>query len=158
MYQQHGAVPDILTTAKGLGGGIIPNAAMLMAPQVKAWFLDSEFPHMSTFGGSELGCVATAAVCDITSRPDFVHSVSQLIEQFREGFAGAPFRVNQIGLCMGLFSETLDSYEMTRRLFAAGILVLPAHYAPHAIEFRPILTLGADQADAIIGTVRNVLG
>jgi putrescine aminotransferase len=158
LWQQQGIVPDIVTTAKGLGGGIVPNAALLMAPAIKDWFLDTGFPHMSTFGGNELGCVATAAVCDITSRPGFRANVLRLIEQFREGFAGAPFRVNQVGLCMGLFSETMNSHEMTRRLFEAGILVLPAEYEPQAIEFRPILILDENQAEAIIGIVRDVLG
>jgi len=158
LWQQQDVVPDIMTTAKGLGGGIIPNAALLLAPAIKDWFLDTEFPHMSTFGGNELGCVATAAVCDITSRPEFVANVQRLIEQFREGFANARFRVNQVGLCMGLLSDTLTSYEMTRKLFAAGVLVLPAHYAPDAIEFRPILTLVEEDAESIIATVRDVLG
>lgn len=158
LWQQQGVIPDIMTTAKGLGGGIIPNAALLMAPAIKEWFLDCEFPHMSTFGGNELGCVATAAVCDITSRPEFVANVHRLIEQFREGFANAPYRVNQVGLCMGLFSETMDAYAMTRKLADAGILVLPAHYEPRAIEFRPILILDEKEAETIIRTVRDVLG
>jgi putrescine aminotransferase len=157
-WQQQGVVPDIMTTAKGLGGGIVPNAALLMAPAIQDWFLDTGFPHMSTFGGNELGCVATAAVCDITSRPGFRANVLRLIEQFREGFANAPFRVNQVGLCMGLFSDTMDAHEMTRRLFEAGILVLPAEYERHAIEFRPILILDQSQAESIIRTVRDVLG
>jgi putrescine aminotransferase len=158
LWQQQGVIPDIMTTAKGLGGGIIPNAALLMAPAIKEWFLDCEFPHMSTFGGNELGCVATAAVCDITSRPEFVANVHRLIEQFREGFANAPYRVNQVGLCMGLFSETMDAYAMTRKLADAGILVLPAHYEPRALEFRPILILDEKEAETIIRTVRDVLG
>jgi acetylornithine/succinyldiaminopimelate/putrescine aminotransferase len=158
LWQQQGVVPDIVTTAKGLGGGILPNAALLMAPAIKEWFLDTEFPHMSTFGGNELGCVATATVCDITSRPEFGAKVLRLIEQFREGFADAPFHVNQVGLCMGLFSETMGSHEMTRKLFEAGILVLPAEYERRAIEFRPILILDENQAEAIVRTVRDVLG
>jgi acetylornithine/succinyldiaminopimelate/putrescine aminotransferase len=158
LWQQQGVVPDIVTTAKGLGGGIVANAALLMAPAIKDWFLDTEFPHMSTFGGNELGCVATATVCDITSRPEFSKNVLRLIEQFREGFANAPFHVNQVGLCMGLLSESMDSYEMTRKLFALGILVLPAHYDPHAVEFRPILILNENEAETIIKTVRGVLG
>ena len=158
LWQEQGVRPDIVTTAKGLGGGILPNAAALMEPEIKAWFLDSEFPHVSTFGGSELGCVATAAVCDITSRPEFSANVRRLIEQFREGFENAPFKVNQVGLCMGLLSDSMDSYEMTRRLAAAGILVLPAHYEQRAVEFRPVLILDEGEAESIIGTVRDVLG
>jgi len=158
LWQQQGVLPDIMTTAKGLGGGIMPNAALLMAPTIKDWFLDTEFPHMSTFGGNELGCVATAMVCDITSRPDFSNNVLRLIEQFREGFASAPFRVNQVGLCMGLRSGSMDALEMTRKLFAAGVLVVPAHYAPRTIEFRPVLILDESEAETIIRTVRDVLG
>jgi 4-aminobutyrate aminotransferase-like enzyme len=59
---------------------------------------------------------------------------------------------------MGLFSDTMDAHEMTRRLFEAGILVLPAEYERHAIEFRPILILDQSQAESIIRTVRDVLG
>ena len=66
--------------------------------------------------------------------------------------------VNQVGLCMGLVSETMSAFEMTRRLFAAGILVLPAHYDSHAIEFRPILILRENEAETIIRIVRDTLG
>jgi acetylornithine/succinyldiaminopimelate/putrescine aminotransferase len=59
---------------------------------------------------------------------------------------------------MGLFSETMDAYAMTRKLADAGILVLPAHYEPRAIEFRPILILDEKEAETIIRTVRDVLG
>jgi len=158
LWQQQGVIPDIMTTAKGLGGGIVPNAALLMAPAIRDWFFDTAFPHMSTFGGNELGCVATAAVCDITSRADVSNNVLRLIEQFREGFSNAPFHVNQVGLCMGLLSAEMDSHEMTRKLFAAGVLVLPAHYEPRAIEFRPVLILDENEAETIIRTVRDVLG
>ena len=59
---------------------------------------------------------------------------------------------------MGLLSDSMDSYEMTRRLAAAGILVLPAHYEPRAVEFRPVLILDEGEAESIIGIVRDVLG
>lgn len=157
-WQQQDITPDIVTTAKGLGGGILANAAVLMAPAVKDWFFDTEFPHSSTFGGNELGCIATTTVCDITARPTFQANVLQRIQQFKEGFKGASFRVNQNGLCMGLVSDSMTNVEMTQRLFAAGIMVIPATYDPHAIEFRPILTLTDNQADSIIRIVRSTLG
>ncbi len=59
---------------------------------------------------------------------------------------------------MGLFSDTMDSHEMTRRLFEAGVLVLPAEYERRAVEFRPVLILDENQAETIIRTVRDVLG
>ena len=158
LWQEQGIMPDMLTSAKGLGGGIIANAALLMAPAVKDWFIAADFPNVSTFGGSELGCVATSAVCDLTSSADFTNNVRRLIEQFREGFANAQFKVNQVGLCMGLLSDSMDSFTMTRKLADAGVLTLPAHYQPNAIEFRPVLILDEHEAETIISKVRNTIG
>lgn len=157
-WQQQGIVPDVVTTAKGLGGGIIPNAAVLMAPEMKEWFLDTKFPHASTFGGNELGCVATAKVCDMTMASGFLEHVVSLARQFREGFERAPFRVNQNGLCMGLVSDQMDHIEMTKKLFDAGILVIPAEYDRRTIEFRPMLILDEYEAEEIIRVIRDTLG
>ena len=156
-WQQQGIVPDIITTAKGLGGGIVPNAAILMAPELKAWFLDTAFPHASTFAGNELGCVATHKVCELTMAPGFLERVRSLSQQFSEGFRSAPFKVNRNGLCMALVADGMDHLDMTRRLFAQGILVIPAEYHPHAVEFRPVLLLSENEAEQIIGLVRKGL-
>lgn len=157
-WQQLGFVPDIVTAAKGLGGGIVANAALLMAPEMKDWFLDTTFPHASTFGGNELGCAATAKVCDITMAPGFSDNVNRLAQQFREGFRGAPFQVSQNGLCMGLISDDFDHIEMTKRLFDAGVLVIPAEYDSRIVEFRPVLIIDEDEADVIIRIIRDTLG
>ncbi|MBT8079283.1 MAG: aminotransferase class III-fold pyridoxal phosphate-dependent enzyme [Gammaproteobacteria bacterium] len=157
-WQQQGIVPDVTTVAKGLGGGIVANAAVLFAPEMRDWFLDTTFPHASTFGGNELGCVATAKVCDLTMAPGFLEHVSSLAEQFQQGFRGAPFELNQNGLCMGILAEGPDQIAMTKKLFDAGILVVPAEYDARAVEFRPVLVLSEDEANEIIKVIRDTLG
>ena len=59
---------------------------------------------------------------------------------------------------MGLFSGRMNNVEMTKRLFDAGIMVIPASYDAQAIEFRPIPILKQDEADEIIKIVRTTLG
>jgi len=157
MWQTAQVRPDIVTTAKGLGGGIVPNAAVLMSRKLRDWFVETPFPHSSTFGGNELGCIATQVVVQETMDPAFVANTGRLIEQFAEGLRDAPFTVSQNGLCMGLTSTTLDNVAMTRRLFDAGILVVPAEYAPNTIEFRPVLVLNETEAETIISGVRDAL-
>ena len=157
-WQHHGIVPDIVTTAKGLGGGILANAAVLLAPEMKEWFFDTAIPHSSTFGGNELGCVATAKVCDLTMAPGFLDHVNALAVQFAEGLRGGPYRINQHGLCMGILSEEMGKMEMTARLFEAGIFTVPAWYTDGGVEFRPILTLTGNEADEIIGIFRDAVG
>lgn len=157
-WQQQGIVPDVVTVAKGLGGGIVPNAAVMFAPAVRDWFFDTAFPHASTFGGNELGCVAAAKVCDLTLAPGFLEHVNALAIQFREGLRGAPFELNQNGLCMGLIAEGPEHIEMTKRLFDAGILVVPAEYDARAVEFRPVLVISENEANEIIRIIRDTLG
>ena len=157
-WQQLGILPDMVTVAKGLGGGVMSNAAVLMAPEVGDWFLDTDMPHDSTFGGNELASIATSAMCDVTSKTAFNQKVALLIEQFRSGFRGAPYRVNQIGMCMGLIDERMSNSDMTRKLFDAGIVTVPASHNPHAVIVRPVLVLREAEAETIIKTVRNALG
>ena len=59
---------------------------------------------------------------------------------------------------MGLLSDSMDSFTMTRKLADAGVLTLPAHYQPNAIEFRPVLILDEHEAETIISKVRNTIG
>ncbi len=157
-WQQQGVVPDVVTIAKGLGGGLLANAAVLLAPPIKEWFHDSLYPHSSTFAGNELACVITSKVCEMIMAEGFLDHVRALAEQFKQGFCGAPFKVNQNGLCMGLISNGEDNVTMTRKLFEAGVLAIPAKYDSRAIEFRPILVLSQEEANQIISIVRDTLG
>ncbi len=68
-----------------------------------------------------------------------------------------PFQLNQIGMCMGIVSKKWTAVEMTRRLFERGVMVIPATYDEHAIEFRPVLVLEDAEADEIIRIVRDAL-
>ncbi len=157
-YQSEGeAVPDLLTTGKGLSGGVYPITATLMTARVHAFFDDHPFVHISTFGGAELGCAAACAVLDVTDDA-LLARVRSLAARFAEGFADAPFDLRQRGLFMGLaFDDPGGGVDATQRLIRSGVFAIFANNDPSVVQFLPPLTITDGEADDLIATVRAAL-
>jgi acetylornithine/N-succinyldiaminopimelate aminotransferase len=98
-YQMYGVTPDILSTAKGLGGGF-PVAAMLTTEKVaKSLGIGT---HGSTYGGNALACAVAQRVIDTVSQPDILKGVGARSERLRK-------RMMDIGERYGIFSEVRGS-------------------------------------------------
>ena len=103
-YEQYGVVPDILTTAKGLGGGF-PVAAMLTTAKVGASLAFGT--HGSTYGGNPLACAVAYAALEEVSSPAVLANVNARSQQLREGLEGMARRyglfdqVRGMGLLLG---------------------------------------------------------
>jgi putrescine aminotransferase len=155
-FQQEGIRPDLLTTGKGLSGGVYPITATLMTPEVHAFFDDHPFVHISTFGGAELGCVAALAALDVIEAPGFLDRVRSLGERFATGFAGLPFALRRRGLFMGLkFAGDGDGMLAARDLIAAGVFAVFANNDTSVLQFLPPLTVSDADVDEIIAIVRS---
>src|SRR5690554_524185 len=94
-YQMYDVVPDILSSAKGLGGGF-PVAAMLTTAKVAASF--SVGTHGSTYGGNALACAVAQKVVDTVSQPDILKGVKVRSGLLRKGMM-------DIGKRYDVFSE-----------------------------------------------------
>lgn len=94
-YQMYDVTPDILTTAKSLGGGF-PVGAMLTTAKVAASL--GLGTHGSTYGGNPLACAVAQKVIDTVSQPDILKGVKARSERLRTGLMA-------IGERYGVFSE-----------------------------------------------------
>jgi putrescine aminotransferase len=158
-HEQEGVSPHVLVTSKGLGGGIYPVGATLLDAEPFGWFTEEFASHVSSFGGSELGCVVAAEVCDIVAEPGFLEHVRALGKRFADAFAGAPFALRQRGLTMGLdLGVEGAAFEALRTLLDAGVFAFPAAYDTAVVQFKPPLILTLDEADEIAALVRGALG
>lgn len=103
-YEQFGVVPDVLTTAKGLGGGF-PVAAMLTTDEIAASL--SFGTHGSTYGGNPLATAVALAAVDEIARPETLANVRARGEQIRDGVQSIAQRyglfdgVRGMGLLLG---------------------------------------------------------
>lgn len=157
--QQEDVVPDAIVTGKGLSGGIYPIAATMLERELFAWFTQDFASHVSTFGGSELGCVAASTVIDIVSRPGFLDHVRAVAQIFTDAFSDAPFGVRQRGLTMGLETGTEGgAFDAWKRLFDEGVFAFPAAHDTSVVQFKPPLILTVEQARDVAARVRRALG
>lgn len=86
-YMAYGVIPDILTTAKGLGGGF-PISAMLTTAAIAASL--NVGSHGTTYGGNPLGCAVANAALEIFSNPEVLAGVRRKHEVFMTGLPDQP--------------------------------------------------------------------
>ena len=123
-YMQYGIQPDVVTTAKGLGGGL-PIGACLMGEKVEAVLGFGD--HGSTFGGNP---VCAAGACSILSRIDdaLLDDVKKKGEYIRVSLEGAVGvkSVSGLGLMIGIEPENKPAGEIVKKCMQNGVLCLTA--------------------------------
>jgi len=155
-FEQAGIVPDILTLAKGLGGGVAIGA-MLAVEQVAASF--GPGTHGSTFGGNPLACTAALTVLDVIESEQLLANVQQRGEQLRCGLQAMARRhpvicdVRGQGLLIGA-ELSIEAAPLIAAARAEGLLILMA--GPHVLRFLPPLNITADEVDAALAIVEAV--
>jgi acetylornithine/N-succinyldiaminopimelate aminotransferase len=158
-YEHLGIEPDILTSAKGLGGGI-PIGAML-AKKFCDVFQPGE--HASTFGGNPFACGVALAVCETLEKENILANVQARGEQLRNGLqklaSKYPTYIREVrgwGLINGM--ELHENIELTasdvvNAAINEGLLLVPA--GPKVIRFVPPLIVTAGEIDTALEKVDN---
>ena len=86
LYEHEKVVPDFMVLGKGMSAGIYPITTCSYKPFIeKAVFKDDPFIHISTTGGSDLGCVIACEMLDIQSDPKFLKHVTEMGKLFGKG-------------------------------------------------------------------------
>jgi acetylornithine aminotransferase len=147
-FEHDGLVPDALTLAKGLGGGL-PIGAILIHPKRATLFAPGA--HGTTFGGNPVACAAGNAVLDVLERDALVPKAARLGERFmaevREQGQEAGIGARGRGLLVGVPLSSPNAPKAVEALRGKGILVGQAgksvlRIAPPLIVFEDDL-LGA---------------
>lgn len=156
-YQHSDILPDLVTTAKGLGNGV-PIGVCLARGKAASLFQPGN--HGSTFGGNPLSCAAANAVLDEFERLDIVnHAASMgtyLLDRFNKALLGDN-RVKEIrgkGLMLGI-ELTSPCPDMTQRAFDQKLLINVT--ADSVIRLLPPLIINQEEADRIIDTLCELI-
>lgn len=150
-YQQYGITPDIVTTAKGLGGGL-PIGAVLFGEKLQ----DTMTPgsHGSTFGGNP---VVAAGACSIVERidDDFLSEVQRKSEKIRTALAKVKGvkSISGMGLMLGIETDK-PAGEVATACLANGLLILTAKTK---LRLLPALNISDAELDEGLEILKGVL-
>ncbi|MFF2008842.1 acetylornithine transaminase [Streptomyces sp. NPDC058195] len=156
-HQAHqGVEPDVVTLAKGLGGGLPIGATVAFGP---AAGLLKPGQHGTTFGGNPVACAAGLAVLDTLAADGALDRVKRTGEKIRAGVEalGHPLvsHVRGSGLLLGIVLTEPLAPQAQRAAQGAGILVNAP--APDVLRLMPPLIIGEAEADALLHALPAVL-
>ncbi|WP_250279985.1 acetylornithine transaminase [Frankia sp. Cppng1_Ct_nod] len=157
LHQAEGVVPDVVTLAKGLGGGLPIGACIGFGP---AGRLLRPGDHGSTFGGGPVVCAAALAVLDTIERDGLIANAVAVGQGLADGIrgAGAPGVVGVRGrglwLAIELDSPFAGAVETAAR--EAGFLVNAV--AANAVRLAPPLVLSAAEAGEFVAALPAIAG
>ncbi len=149
--QQAGVDPDIMSVAKGLGGGFPVGACLATARAAVGMTAGS---HGSTFGGNPLAMAAAEAVLDVMLTPGFLETVAhqsallrERLEQLCARFSSVIESVRGLGMMLGLKCR-LPNTELQSALLANGLLTVGA--GDNVVRLLPPLIIGEAEIDEAI--------
>ncbi|MFV0130787.1 acetylornithine transaminase [Streptomyces sp. HMX112] len=155
-HQAHGVEPDVVTLAKGLGGGL-PIGAAIAFGETAGLFRPGQ--HGTTFGGNPVACAAGLAVLDTLAADGALDRVKRLGERFREEIEALDHplvsHVRGAGLLLGIVLTEPLAPQTQQAAQDAGLLVNAP--APDVVRLMPPLILGDDEADAFLRALPGVL-
>lgn len=150
-YQQYGITPDIVTTAKGLGGGL-PIGAVLFGEKLQNTMTPGS--HGSTFGGNP---VVAAGACSIVERidDDFLSEVQRKSEKIRTALAKVKGvqSISGMGLMLGIEADK-PAGEVAKACLANGLLILTAKTK---LRLLPALNISDAELDEGLEILKGVL-
>ncbi|MGV9788716.1 acetylornithine transaminase [Streptomyces sp. NPDC003435] len=156
-YQAHeGVLPDVVTLAKGLGGGL-PLGATLAFGRTADLLQPGQ--HGTTFGGNPVACAAGLAVLDTIEDEDLLAGVKRQSEALRAGIEalGHPLidHVRGAGLLLGIVLTGPHAARAQAAAQEAGFLVNAP--APDVVRLMPPLNLRDDEVDAFLQALPGIL-
>jgi acetylornithine/N-succinyldiaminopimelate aminotransferase len=153
-YQQTDVVPDAITAAKALGGGL-PIGALIAGPRLADVFAAGD--HGSTFAGGPVICSAALAALDIVDDPALLQHVRDLGERLAAGLQELPHVLAVRGRGLMLACELdVAAPELVRRLLLEQRLVANAT-GPTTLRLLPPLVLDEADVDEALRRLRTAL-
>ena len=154
-YEQYGVKPDVVSMAKGLGGGVPVGA--VMASEICADVLGAG-THGTTFGGNPFCCAAARTVLSVVNKPEFLKEVQRKGDYLKNAILAIGSdkikTVRGMGLMLGIVVDKESRAEMVNRLLEKGVLALTA--GEETIRLLPPLVISYEEMDSAVAVMKEV--
>jgi acetylornithine/succinyldiaminopimelate/putrescine aminotransferase len=165
--EHYDVIPDIMFTAKSISGGLFPNGAVVYrdSAPLRDYVEANPLFHFSHSGGTDLGCIVSAAVLDYIIENRLWEHAFEMGERFKDGLVKI-WRENEdcvrevrgLGLMIGIEYE----YEFIGALMAEclarqGVWAVYSGNAPQVMRFQVPLTVSSDEIDELLARIRKAV-
>ncbi len=154
-YEQTGVVPDVITSAKALGGGL-PIGALITGPKLADTFQPGD--HGSTFAGGPVACAAALVALELCSDPALLAHVRAMGERFAAALAELPFVASVRGRGLLVGAELVagcSAIELAHRALLEQRLVVNAT-GPSSLRMEPPLIVTEEQIDEALARLARL--
>ncbi len=159
-FQKYGVVPDILTLAKALGGGMPLGAMVTSSSRMKCWQTDPPLGHITTFGGHPVCCAAALASLKLLLEKDWVGEVERKSKKIHDALISHP-AVKEIRAAGLLIAVDLGDADKAKKvlylLLDEGVLTDWFLFQPTSFRIAPPLCISDEEIDLGIEAVRRAL-
>lgn len=158
-YEHFGIEPDIITLAKGLGGGL-PIAAFMASDEIAAAFEPGD--HGTTFGGGPVVCAAALAAIDVLTGDDLIGNAAEVGKYFKAGLLELQTNeamisdVRGMGLMLAIELSEEIAYQVVLKMLERKIVI--GYVGKKILRFLPPLTITMDDVDDVLTSLKFALG
>lgn len=160
-------MPDIMATAKSLGGGVMPVSSVTTTEEIfKPMMYPNPFMHTTTTGGGALACAAAIAAINVTLRDRLWESAAtkgtylkEKVEEIAAEFPQLYQKITGKGLLIGQHFHTPDiGYKVAAELFKRGLLVAGTLTSAQTIRIEPPLIIEQHEIDEGLNRLNDAVG
>jgi putrescine aminotransferase len=159
--------PDIIATAKSLGGGVMPVSSVTTTEDIfKPMMYPNPFMHTTTTGGGALACAAAIAAINVTLRDRLWEGaatkgayIKEKVGELAEEFPQVYEKITGKGLLIGQHFRTPElGYKVAAELFKRGLLVAGTLTSAQTIRIEPPLIISQEEIDEGLNRLNDAVG
>ena len=152
-YQNYGIKPDVVTSAKGLAGGLPMGACLCVE---KLGNVMTAGTHGTTFGGNPIACAAAKEVLSRVATEDFLKEVNEKGEYIREKLKTMAnvSEVRGMGMMIGIVTEKENAKDIAKKCVENGLLILTAK---NLLRLLPPLNITYQEIDRGLNILKKVM-
>jgi acetylornithine/succinyldiaminopimelate/putrescine aminotransferase len=158
-FEHFGVFPDILCTAKALGGGLPLGAFISDKEMMKTLTFNPMLGHITTFGGNPVACAAAVATLEVITAPDFLEKIEQkgaLFEQLIKH--NAIQEIRRKGLLFAFEFETeAEVYAIVEECMNQGVICFWFLSCPNSFRIAPPLTITIEEIEKVCVIINQAI-
>lgn len=159
-FEKYGVVPDILTLAKALGGGMPLGALVASSELMEAWQSNPPLGHITTFGGHPVSCAAALAALKLLLNEPWVCEVEKKSQMFVNGLKGHPAvkEIRAAGLLIAVdLKDRTKAKNILYLLLEEGVITDWFMFQPTSFRIAPPLSISEAEVGFAIEKIIKAL-